>query len=431
MADVGNLVAKLTLDTTEFSAGTADAGKKATVFGQVLQANLATKGIGVAIEGLKELGRVAVDTFKDAINSYAEFEQLAGGAQLVFGDSYDYIAQKASDAYKTVQMSQSEYLQQVNGLAVGLKNALGGNAQAAAELADRIVTAEADVVAAMGITQEAAQNAFNGIMRGNYTMVDNLGIGIAGTKEGIQSMIEKVNEWNTAQGEATQYTIENVADVQNALIDYIEMQGLAGYAANEATGTISGSIASLKAAWRNLVAGLADDNADIDKLIDNLVSAAENAFKVLLPVAEKALDGLFELGKKLLPRFVELGAKIAGAILEGLLKLLFKPIAWIMELLGMGDGTSMKFDNGSFGTRASGGRITAGSTFLVCEQGPELITPMQSGYVHTAEESAGMLGGGQPINININGDVYDDERSMRDKLTSAVVDIIGTELAYG
>ena len=427
--DVFNLFAKLSLDTEEYDDGLDNAGKNANIFADVLKANLVTKGIGVAIDALKELGRVAVDVFKDSISAYAEYEQLAGGSQLVFGDAYDYISQKAKDAFKNVQMSQNEYLQQVNGLAVGLKNALGGDAQAAAELADRIVTAEADVVAAMGITQEAAQNAFNGIMKGNFTMVDNLGLGITATREGVQSMIDKVNEWNTAQGESTQYTIDNVADIQNALIDYIEMQGLAGYASKEGADTLSGSVATMKAAWNNLVAGIADGNADIDQLMDDLVEAAENAWAKIEPVAQTALDHMIELLFKAVPKFGELGLKIGGAILEGLAKLLLKPIAWVMELLGFDEVTSMIFDS-EFGTRATGGWMNSGKPYLVGELGPELVTPTITGYVHTAEETASILGG-QSINININGDVYDDERSMRDKLTSAVLDIIGRELTYG
>lgn len=142
---------------------------------------------------------------KQALSAYADYEQLAGGAELMFGEAYDFIAEKAKNAYSTVQMSQNDYLQQVNGFATGLKTALGGNEQAAAELADRIINAEADVVAATGNSQEAVQNAFNGIMKSNYTMLDNLQIGITPTKEGFQEVIDKVNEWNAANGRATAY----------------------------------------------------------------------------------------------------------------------------------------------------------------------------------------------------------------------------------
>ena len=160
--DVFDLYAKISLDSSEYDKGLEDAGDKASVFGDILSANLVTKGISLVVDGLKKIGELAVKTMEQSVQSYAEYEQLVGGTSLVFGDAYDYIMEKASQAYATVQMSTNEYLKQVNGLAVGLKESLGGNEQAAAQLADRIVQAEADVVAAMGITQEAAQNAFNG-----------------------------------------------------------------------------------------------------------------------------------------------------------------------------------------------------------------------------------------------------------------------------
>ena len=210
----------------------------------------------------------------------------------MFGDAYDFVAEKARNAYKSVQMSQNDYLQQVNGFATGLKTALGGNVQAAAELADKVITAEADVVAATGNTQEAVQNAFNGIMKSNFTMLDNLQLGITPTKEGFQQLIDKVNEWNAENGEATAYTIDNLADCQAALVDYIEMQGLAGYAANEAAGTIEGSTASMKAAWQNLATGMADSSADMEGLTKDFVDSVFTAGRNIIPRVQQIVTGV-------------------------------------------------------------------------------------------------------------------------------------------
>lgn len=266
-----------------------DAGDKTNLFADVLKANLAS---GAIIAGVKKLAGVVADVGKAAYTSYARYEQLAGGAQLMFGDAYDFVAEKAKNAYKTVQMSQNDYLQQVNGFATGLKTALGGNVQAAAELADKVITAEADVVAATGNTQEAVQNAFNGIMKSNFTMLDNLQLGITPTKEGFQQLIDKVNEWNAENGEATSYTIDNLADCQAALVDYIEMQGLAGYAANEAAGTIEGSTASMKAAWQNLATGMADSNADMEGLTKDFVDSVFTAGKNIIPRVQQIVTGV-------------------------------------------------------------------------------------------------------------------------------------------
>ncbi len=286
---VFELLGKISLDSSEYDRGIDGASRKTSTFASVLKTAIAG---GAIVAGMKKLADVVTDIGKASYESYKSYEQLAGGAQLMFGNAYDFVAQKARNAYKTVQMSQNDYLQQVNGFATGLKTALGGNVQAAAELADKVITAEADVVAATGNTQEAVQNAFNGIMKSNFTMLDNLQLGITPTKEGFQQLIDKVNEWNAENGEATAYTIDNLADCQAALVDYIEMQGLSNYAAEEAARTIEGSTAAAKAAWENLVTGMADSNADIEELTQNFVDSVFTAGKNIVPRVKKIATGI-------------------------------------------------------------------------------------------------------------------------------------------
>lgn len=278
-------------------------GKSALKVGKVIATGLAA--------GAAAVGALA----KKALDSYGDYEQLAGGSKLLFGDAYDYIADKAANAFATVQMSTNDYLQQVNGFATGLKTALGGDAKAAAELADRIITAEADIVAATGNSQEAVQNAFNGIMKSNFTMLDNLQLGITPTKEGFQEVIDKVNEWNKANGEATAYQIDNLADCQSALLDYVEMQGLAGYAAAEAAGTIQGSLAAVKASWQNLLTGFGADDADIGQLVDNLTSTVTTAAHNIVPRLGQILGSLSTALGQIIP---VIAAELPG-LMEGLL----------------------------------------------------------------------------------------------------------------
>ena len=287
--------------------------------GLATAAKIGTAAVGAAAAGITALT-------KQSVQSYAEFEQLVGGAELMFGDAFQTVMQNAQDAYKTVQMSQNEYLQQVNGFATGLKTALGGNEQAAAELAHNIVQAEADIIAATGNTAENVQNAFNGIMKSNFTMLDNLQIGITPTKEGFQEVIDKVNEWNKANGEATSYQMGNLADMQSALVDYIEMVGMSGYAQAEASKTISGSIASMKSAWSNLLTGLADDNADFGKLVDNLVytlagdeSGEGGVINNMLPRIEKAIGGIATLIEKAAPILVDALPPLVNRVVPSLI----------------------------------------------------------------------------------------------------------------
>lgn len=305
--------------------------KNALSFGDVLKANLASdviiSGVKAMASAIKEVGAALVDLGKQSIQGFAEQEQLIGGAQLLFGNAYGFIAKKSAEAYKTVQLSQNDYLQQVNGFATGLKTALGGNERAAAELADKIVTAEADVVAATGNSQEAVQNAFNGIMRSNYTMLDNLQLGIKPTKEGFQELIDTVNDWNAANGKATDYQIDNLADAQSALIDYVKMQGLAGYAEEEAARTMQGSAAAMKSAWQNLITGMSNENLNLGDLVQNVVDSvgafADNLIPRLQIMLPRFAEGLTQLANGLAPH--------VGPALEMLLPPLMQGIGGLVS----------------------------------------------------------------------------------------------------
>ena len=328
--DLFDVAAKIYLDTKGYERGLDDASSKTSSFAEKLGNGLKTAAkVGAAALTAAATAATALGTA--AVKAYSEYEQLVGGAKLMFGEAYDFIANKAQNAFATVQMSQNDYLRQVNGFATGLKTALGGNEKAAAQLADRIVTAEADVVAATGASREAIQNAFNGIMKSNYTMLDNLQIGIKPTKEGFQEVIDKVNEWNEANGKATNYQIDNLADAQSALVDYIEMVGMAGYANREASDTIQGSMAAAKAAWNNLLTGLADDEADLESLVDNVVETVSKAGENIIPRVEKVLDGIGKLIDKLLPKIVEKIPKLINKYLPKLMKSGAKIIASLIS----------------------------------------------------------------------------------------------------
>lgn len=308
-------------------------------------------------------GIVAIS--KSAVESYAEYEQLVGGSQLMFGDAYSYIADKAKTAYKDVQMSQNEYLQQVNGFATGLKTALGGNEQLAAELSHKIIKAEADVVAATGNTAENVQNAFNGIMKSNFTMLDNLQLGITPTKQGFQDLINKVNKWNAQNGKLTKYTINNLADCQSALVDYIEMQGLAGYASNEASGTIQGSLAMTKASWQDLLTGLADGNANFDALLSNFLESVGTLGKNLLPKISIIIGKIPDLVEGIIPLIPPLVAEILPVVIDGVMSIISGVGEVLPELIGVVVGAIGQIITESFSKMPTPMLIIAGAIAAV------------------------------------------------------------------
>lgn len=317
------------------SSGKSFAGGFASVVGSAASgvghavASLGKIAVGATAAGTAAVGGLA----KSAVDAYADFEQLEGGAKLLFGDSFATVMENANTAFSRVQMSANDYLQQANGYATGLKEALGGDTKAAADLADGIMVAQADIVAATGNSQEAVQNAFNGIMKNNFTMLDNLQLGIKPTKEGMQEVIDKMNEWNKEQGKLTNYQMGNLADMESAIVDYVSYVGMAGYAQNEASETIQGSLASMKASWENLLTGIGSGK-NLHGLVDNLVNSITTVVKNIMPIIENALSGISDLISRLapviasalpslvtsiVPQFIQSGIELVGALVEGIM----------------------------------------------------------------------------------------------------------------
>lgn len=302
----GEFVYLIKADRSELNSALDSSEKGVKKWGSKLSSWSVAKGqliADFAKKAVTSVGRIAKDAMSKTMDAYSTFEQLEGGTKLMFGEAYDFVMKKSSEAYKNVQMSQNEYLEQANAFATGLKTSLKGDAQAAADLADRIITAQADVVAATGASQEAVAHAFTGLMRNNFTMLDNLQLGIVPTKEGFNDLIKTVNNWNKANGKATKYQLGNLADMQSALIDYIEMQGMAGYAGKEAADTIQGTMASTKAAWKDLLVAFGSGQ-NVKQATKNLAESVKKMLKNMLPVFKNALSGIGDFIKGLIPELV-------------------------------------------------------------------------------------------------------------------------------
>ena len=176
MATLFDLQAVISLDSSKFEDGIANASKETTKLAGVLKNGLATAAkVGAA--ALAAAGTAVVALTKQAVESYAEYEQLIGGVETLFKGSADVVAQYAANAYKTAGMSANEYMETVTSFSASLLQSLDGDTAAAAEYADRAITDMADNANKMGTDIESIQNAYQGFAKQNYTMLDNLKLG--------------------------------------------------------------------------------------------------------------------------------------------------------------------------------------------------------------------------------------------------------------
>ena len=102
-------------------------------------------------------------------------------------------------------------------------------------------------------------------------MLDNLKLGYGGTKGEMERLIADANKVKVANGEMANLSIDSFADVTEAIHIIQSEMGITGTTAQEANATISGSINATKSAWQNLLTGLANGNADLSGLMQNLV----------------------------------------------------------------------------------------------------------------------------------------------------------------
>ena len=302
-------------------------GEKALKLGDIIKANLISEGIIAGIKGLgsamAKVGSAFIDVGKQAVQSYAQYEQLVGGVDTLFGESSKKVQEYASNAYKTSGMSANQYMETVTSFSASLISSLDGDTAKASEVANRAIVDMSDNANKMGTDISMIQNAYQGFAKQNYTMLDNLKLGYGGNKTEMERLIADASKMTDVQKELGITVAEgdmSFANIANAISVVQKNMGLMGTTALEASGTISGSTGSMKSAWENLVTGIADDNANFEQLVDNLVTSivgkdGEGGFiNNMLPRIQTALDGIVKmvvsLTDTLLPQVMTIGTDL-------------------------------------------------------------------------------------------------------------------------
>lgn len=286
-------------------------GQKALSFGDLVKSNLASEaiigGVKLMASAIKEAAEALVDLSKQAIQGFAEQEQLIGGVDTLFKESSKQVQQYANEAYKTAGLSANEYMETVTSFSASLLQSLGGDTAKAAAYADRAVTDMSDNANKMGTDMASIQNAYQGFAKQNYTMLDNLKLGYGGTKTEMERLIADASAM-TAEQEKLNVAVDDgdlsFGNIVNAISVMQEHLGIAGTTAEEAEKTIDGSAKAMKSAWQNLVTGMANENLDLSALIENFVESIQTFLD----------DNLIPRIQIMLPRMVEALTQLIGAM---------------------------------------------------------------------------------------------------------------------
>lgn len=253
------------------------------------------RGVGaVAAAGMTALTGAVTAIGGAALSAYADYEQLVGGVDTLFGSASGQLQAYAADAYKMCGMSANQYMTQATSFAASLVSSCGGDVAKAADYANMAMGDMSDNVNKMGSNMVDVQNAYQGFAKQNYTMLDNLKLGYGGTKEEMERLIADANKLREAQGKNADLTIDSYADVVEAIHTVQENMGITGTTAKEAATTISGSIGMAKAAWENFITGLARDDVDFSQLTEQLLTSIGAVATNVAPRVAQIGEGIMQ-----------------------------------------------------------------------------------------------------------------------------------------
>lgn len=313
-------------------------GQLSKIAGSLGSGLKAAAQVGVAAVSIAASGIAALTSA--AVKNYAEYEQLVGGVETLFKESAQRVQEYAAAAYQSAGISANAYMETVTSFSASLLQSLGGDTQAAADLADQALRDMSDNANKMGTDMQTIINTYQSLARGNYAMLDNLKLGFGGTQAEMKRLIATAAELDSSVkandmsfGNLVQaihvvqtemgisgITMEEYAQlVESGAMTQEEAWELLGTTAKEAATTIQGSVNAMKASWQNLLTGIADRNADIDRLMNEFVNSVGTVASNLLPVITQAIKGIGQLVTELAPIIANELPEMVNTVLPSLI----------------------------------------------------------------------------------------------------------------
>lgn len=336
---IGEVEYLVKLNTKDLKSGVTDAKASISSIGdgasdsEGKMSALATAGkvgLGVLAGAATSAATAIVGIGKAALSSYADFEQFSGGAELIFGDEIGKNLAEQSMQFANIGLNANEYLSTMNKLGPAMINATGDQ-QKAVDILNQSLTDQRDIITATGADADMVSRAFEGLARNNFTMLDNLQLGIKPTQEG---MIELINSTGVAGKQIKSLDEVSLDQMYDAIHKTVEEFNIAGNAARESSQTISGSIDAVKASWENVLTSLASgDNEAISGAINTLVENLGNAFRNISAILPAIMEGIVQLIQELVPVILEQLPILLQQLLPGILQATISLVQAIVQAL--------------------------------------------------------------------------------------------------
>lgn len=273
-----------------------------------------------------------------SISEGAALEQSLGGIETLFKDSADKVKANAAKAYQTAGMSANDYMELTTSFSASLLSSLAGDTSKAADVADMAMVDMSDNANKMGTNMEDIKNAYQGFVKQNYTMLDNLKLGYGGTKSEMERLLADAQKIS-----GVEYNIDNLSDVYSAIHVIQGQLDITGTTAKEAATTISGSFNQMKAAAKNVMGEIAlgmDVGPALNELANTIITFAVGnllpaVWNVISALPSAIVTFVTALGPQLFAAVSGLIPQIASGITTGI-PTLYQSAMQLMDQFNIG-----------------------------------------------------------------------------------------------
>lgn len=268
------------------------------------------KSVGSAfIKGTAVAGTALAGLIGKSVSMAGDLEQQLGGTEAVFGQFASQVQAKSKGAFSTMGLSANDYMTTINKMGA-LMQGSGLDIETSMDLSSQAMQRASDVASIMGIDIDTAMESIAGAAKGNFTMMDNLGVAMNATTIEAYALSKGINKSYNEMTKAEQ--------VQYAMQMFLEKSSYAMGNYSKENETFAGSLQTLKASFGNFMSGA----GSIDDVINSVVSFGNILVKSITKMAPKITTGLVQLLNGIIPQIPILLQSLLPSVITGVISLI-------------------------------------------------------------------------------------------------------------
>lgn len=305
----------------KFKADDSDVDKKTSGLSSKLGG--IAKGIGKAFAtGTAVAGTALAGLVGKSVQMAGDLEQQIGGTEAVFGEFAEQVQGMSKTAFASAGLSANDYMATINKMGA-LMQGSGLDTKKSMELSSQAMQRAADVASIMGIDINSAMESIAGAAKGNFTMMDNLGVAMNASTIEAYALSKGIKKSYQEMSKAEQ--------VEMAMQMFLEKSSYAMGNYTKENETFAGSLSTMKAAIGNFMSGA----GNIDDVISSVVSFGDILVQSIGEMAPKITEGIVALINGIIPQIPTLLQQLLPSVISGVIAIVQGIINALPDLISM------------------------------------------------------------------------------------------------